>query len=44
MTPPRPSREEEAEWLADQAIVFEQQLSEIRKRLSELEKEAQVKG
>jgi ubiquinone biosynthesis protein UbiJ len=41
--PFQPGREEESAWLADQAKNLEQQLAQVQKRLSELEKEKEKK-
>jgi hypothetical protein len=41
--PSQPGREEKAVWLADQAKNLEQQLLQVQKRLTELEKDKEAK-
>jgi len=41
--PFQPGHEEETAWLADQAKNLEQQLLQVQKRLSELEKDKEAK-
>jgi hypothetical protein len=41
--PFQPGGEEEATWLADQAKNLEQQLLQVQKRLTELEKDKEAK-